>query len=70
MTETQKRTPTPGNEYNHDGDNPAPARPPGDLWVELPAEAPQLNPQAAKALLHLLMKAGPHPEAADRSEDL
>ena len=70
MEEIQKCTPQPINEYNHDGDIPAPAPQPGRPRVELPAEPPQLNPQAAKALLHLLMKARPRHAAADRSEDL
>ena len=70
MEEIQKRTLRPKNEYNHDADIPAQAPQCDGPWVELPPEPPQLNPQAAKALLHLLMKARPRPAAADRSEDL
>jgi hypothetical protein len=70
MEEIQKCTSQPTNEYNHDGDIFAPAPQVGGLRVELPPEPPQLNPQAAKALLHLLMKARARPAAADRSEDL
>ena len=69
MEEIQKRTPQPIDEYNHDGDIPAPAPQRGGPRIELPAEPPRLNPQAAKALLDLLMKASVRPATTDRSED-
>lgn len=68
MPEIRKPSPPGENEYNQDGDIRALGRPSHRLQVELPAEPPQLSPQAAKALLDLLLKARPRRTAVRSKE--
>lgn len=69
MNEIQKPATSIETEYNQRGENPAQACPTDRLRVEVPAEPPQLSPHAARALLHLLIRARPRPVTAHRQEE-